>query len=236
MARDSGSRSTENCRGRKSEPKFPAPAGVDADRGQAQDARYQDHKGEQRDPHGTSPRWRVIARADNLENLTRERGSGSWVPDGGAVMSNSRVPSFDLERPSCSAAASSSLRGGPEIRTTICFSRFVFGIAAPLQDRFAARSIATQRTEQVPIFSGVGREVCQRYNWDMVKGRRTRSWSVEERAESFIVRDVSGRRLGDFHFYLKPDRLAPNHLTRDEARLRAVNFAKLPGLLARRPT
>jgi hypothetical protein len=61
------------------------------------------------------------------------------------------------------------------------------------------------------------------------------SWSVEELDERFIVRDANGQALG--YFYFEEEQQSPaidRRLTRDDARRMAVNFAKLPDLVASR--
>jgi hypothetical protein len=60
-------------------------------------------------------------------------------------------------------------------------------------------------------------------------------WSVEEHDECFIVRDADGQALG--YFYFDEEQQSPaidRRLTRDDARRMAVNFAKLPDLVASR--
>jgi hypothetical protein len=59
---------------------------------------------------------------------------------------------------------------------------------------------------------------------------------VSRRAdECFIVRDADGQALG--YFYFDEEQQSPaidRRLTRDDARRMAVNFAKLPDLVASR--
>jgi hypothetical protein len=68
------------------------------------------------------------------------------------------------------------------------------------------------------------------------KGRRFPApWSVEEYNNAcFIVKDSSEQALAYVYFEEESGRrAAANLLTKDEARRLAVNFAKLPELLAR---
>jgi hypothetical protein len=54
-------------------------------------------------------------------------------------------------------------------------------------------------------------------------------WSVEESQVCFIVRDSNRQALAYFYFEQEPGRrTTAKLLTRDEAFLLAVNFAKLP--------
>jgi hypothetical protein len=54
-------------------------------------------------------------------------------------------------------------------------------------------------------------------------------WSIEERQESFIVKDANGQALAYLYFEDEPQRqMSMKRLSRDEAFLIAVNIAKLP--------
>ena len=54
-------------------------------------------------------------------------------------------------------------------------------------------------------------------------------WSIEERQESFIVKDANGQQLAYLYFENEPQRqMSMKRLSRDEAFLIAVNIAKLP--------
>ncbi len=63
-------------------------------------------------------------------------------------------------------------------------------------------------------------------------------WIVEEHNNAcFIVRDATRQALGYFYFENEPGRRsAAKLLTKNEALRIAANFAKLPGLLSRKPT
>jgi hypothetical protein len=54
-------------------------------------------------------------------------------------------------------------------------------------------------------------------------------WSIEEHNESFIIKDATGQTLAYLYFEDEPQRqMSMRRLSRDEAFLLAVNFAKLP--------
>jgi hypothetical protein len=56
-------------------------------------------------------------------------------------------------------------------------------------------------------------------------------WSIEERTESFIVKDANGQPLAYVYFEDEPQRqMSMKRLSRDEAFLLAVNIAKLPSV------
>jgi hypothetical protein len=57
-------------------------------------------------------------------------------------------------------------------------------------------------------------------------------WSIEERQESFIVKDATGQQLAYLYFEDEPQRqMSMQRLSRDEAFLIAVNIiAKLPSV------
>ena len=56
-------------------------------------------------------------------------------------------------------------------------------------------------------------------------------WLIDERTESFIVKDANGQQIAYLYFEDEPQRrLSTKRLTRDEAFLLAVNIAKLPSV------
>jgi hypothetical protein len=56
-------------------------------------------------------------------------------------------------------------------------------------------------------------------------------WSIEERQESFIVKDANGQQIVYLYFEDEPQRqMSMKRLSRDEAFLIAVNIAKLPSV------
>ena len=56
-------------------------------------------------------------------------------------------------------------------------------------------------------------------------------WSIEERTESFIVKDANGQQIAYLYFEDEPQRqMSMKRLSRDEAFLIAVNIAKLPSV------
>ena len=56
-------------------------------------------------------------------------------------------------------------------------------------------------------------------------------WSIEEHTESFIVKDANGQQIAYLYFEDEPQRqMSMKRLSRDEAFLIAVNFAKLPSV------
>jgi hypothetical protein len=60
-------------------------------------------------------------------------------------------------------------------------------------------------------------------------------WSVEQRAEYFVVRDYNGQELARIYYEneLRPA-VSRNLLTKDDARRIAADFAKLAELVGRR--
>ena len=56
-------------------------------------------------------------------------------------------------------------------------------------------------------------------------------WSIEERQESFIVKDANGWQIAYLYFEDEPQRqMSIRRLSRDEAFLIAVNIANLPSV------
>jgi hypothetical protein len=56
-------------------------------------------------------------------------------------------------------------------------------------------------------------------------------WSIEERQESFIVKDANGQQIAYLYCEDEPQRqMSMKRLSRDEAFLLAVNIAKLPSV------
>ena len=56
-------------------------------------------------------------------------------------------------------------------------------------------------------------------------------WSIEERLESFIVKDATGQQIAYLYFEDEPQRqMSMKRLSRDEAFLLAINIAKLPSV------
>jgi hypothetical protein len=61
--------------------------------------------------------------------------------------------------------------------------------------------------------------------------RLPKPWTIDERTESFIVRDAKGQALAYIYFEDEPRRqMSMKRLSRDEAFLVAVNIAKLPNV------
>jgi hypothetical protein len=59
--------------------------------------------------------------------------------------------------------------------------------------------------------------------------RFTPPWSVEERTESFIVKDAAGQHIAYLYFEDEPQRqMSLTRLSRREAFLLAMSIAKLP--------
>ena len=81
-----------------------------------------------------------------------------------------------------------------------------------------------------PAFALVPRTVAAAMNAPMPERRHfPPPWSIDESEACFVVTDKTGQKLAYFYFENEPGRRAvAKLLTRDEAFLLAVNFAKLP--------
>jgi hypothetical protein len=130
------------------------------------------------------------------------------------------------------AASSTDQGGGTAGLALLAFAAIAVQPAPPVC------RCSSERADTAEVFLGAAHGAFDggcRMPVEMTDRRFPPPWSLEEHDECFIVRDADGQALG--YFYFDEEQQSPaidRRLTRDDARRMAVNFAKLPDLVASR--